>query len=267
MVNGRRGTWEWSRAWVAAVALAAVAMLGAAAEAQGPRQALPSLVPESLVGSVSFDLYCASCHGRLGKGDGPTASSLRTPPADLTAFAQRSGGTFPRERFFAFVEGSSRAAAHGSPQMPVWGPTLRALDASDARVTVRLRNLAAFVESIQEPSRATPGRPRALDGASLFATSCSTCHGASGRGDGVMAGQMRRAPSNLTTYASRNGGVFPSERLRGIVDGTGIAAHGDRDMPVWGDVFKRTGNSRDDAAARIDAIVTFLETLQERRAE
>jgi mono/diheme cytochrome c family protein len=252
---------------VAAVALAAVVIFGAAADAQGPRQALPSLVPESLVGSVSFDLYCASCHGRLGKGDGPTASSLRIPPADLTALAQQSGGTFSRERFFAFVEGSSRAAAHGGSEMPVWGPTLRALDASDARVTVRLRNLAAFVESIQEPSRVTPSRPRALDGASLFAASCSTCHGASGRGDGAMAGQMRRTPPNLVTFASRNGGVFPSERLRQIVDGTGIASHGDRDMPVWGAVFKRSASGRDDAAARIDAIVKFLETLQERQAE
>jgi hypothetical protein len=82
-----------------------------------------------------------------------------------------------------------------------------------------------------------------------------------------MAGQMRRTPPNLVTFASRNGGVFPSERLRQIVDGTGIASHGDRDMPVWGAVFKRSPSGRDDAAARIDAIVKFLESLQERQAE
>ena len=51
-------------------------------------QRLPPLVPESLVGSVSFDLYCASCHGRQGRGDGPTAASLRTRPADLTLLAR-----------------------------------------------------------------------------------------------------------------------------------------------------------------------------------
>jgi hypothetical protein len=62
----------------------------------------------------------------------------------------------------------------------------------------------------------------------------------------------------------RNGGVFPAERVRQVVDGTGIAAHGDRDMPVWGAVFKRSTSG--DAAARIDAIVRFLEGLQQRPA-
>src|SRR5262245_52167833 len=52
-------------AGIAVVVLAAVT----STNAQGPRQGLPPLVPESLVGSVSFDLYCASCHGRNGRGD------------------------------------------------------------------------------------------------------------------------------------------------------------------------------------------------------
>lgn len=235
-------------------------------QAQGRRDALPSLVPESLVGSISFDLYCASCHGRLGKGDGPTAAALRTRPADLTTLARRSGGTFPRDRVMEFVEGSSRALAHGSPEMPVWGPTLRGLDASDARVTVRLRNIVAFVESIQEPSPNPPVKAPALDGASLYGSFCATCHGTTGRGDGVMAGATWKAPPNLTTLAVRNGGFFPGVRVRRIVDGTGITAHGDRTMPVWGDVFMRTRNAAD-AGARIDAIVLFLESIQQRQAE
>src|SRR5512143_1899960 len=101
----------------------AIATVAAAADAQGPRQAVPPLVPESLVGSVSFDLYCASCHGRSGHGDGPTAAALKTKPADLTLLARGNRGVFPRERVLAFVEGSERAVSHGSPDMPVWGPT------------------------------------------------------------------------------------------------------------------------------------------------
>jgi mono/diheme cytochrome c family protein len=231
--------------------------------AQGPRQSTPPLVPESLVGSVSFDLYCASCHGRLGRGDGPTAAALTTRPADLTVLARSNRGVFPRERVLAFIEGSARAAGHGSPDMPVWGPTLRALDASDARVTVRLQNLVAFVESIQQ-APAAPPVTASTDGAALFRAYCASCHGAAGRGDGVMAGQLRRAPPDLTAFATRNGGVFPAERLRQVIDGTGIAAHGNRDMPVWGAVFKRATDGN--AAARIDAIVRFLEGLQQRPA-
>jgi cytochrome c553 len=245
-------------------------MLGAVvdpvfAQVQSSRDALPSLVPESLVGSVSFDLYCASCHGRRGKGDGPTAAALRTPPADLTTLAGRNGGTFPRDRVLGFVEGSSRSLAHGSPDMPVWGPTLRGLDASDARVTVRLRNMVAFVESIQESSAPAAKAPDP-DGASLYRSFCATCHGASGHGDGVMAGATWNPPPNLTTLALRNGGFFPGIRVRRIVDGTGIASHGDRTMPVWGDVFMRSRGGAADAGARIDAILRFLESIQQRQA-
>ena len=237
--------------------------IAAAVSAQGPRQSLPPLVPESLVGSVSFDLYCASCHGRSGRGDGPPAAALKTRPADLTTLARANRGVFPRERVLAFVEGSARAESHGSPEMPVWGPTLRALDASDARVTVRLQNLVAFVESIQQ-GPAAPTVAAEIDGAGLFRAYCANCHGAAGRGDGAMGAQLRRLPPNLTTFAQRNGGVFPAERVRQVIDGTGVAAHGDRDMPVWGAVFKRSTGG--EAAARIDAIVRFLEGLQQRPA-
>ena len=245
------------------VGIAGLMLAAASTSAQGPRQGLPPLVPESLVGSVSFDLYCASCHGRNGRGDGPTAAALKTRPADLTVLARGNRGVFPRERVLAFIEGSQRAPGHGSPDMPVWGPTLRALDASDARVTVRLQNLAAFVESIQQ-GPAAPPVAAAADGAALFRTYCANCHGTAGRGDGAMAGQLRRLPPDLTAFATRNGGVFPAERTRQLIDGTGVAAHGDREMPVWGAVFKRSSGG--DAAARIDAIVRFLEALQQRPA-
>ena len=149
----------WGKGWTrtaAAWGIVVGALWVITASAQGPRPGLPPLVPESLVGSVSFDLYCASCHGRQGRGDGPTAASLRTRPADLTLLARNNRGTFPRDRVLSFVEGSARAAAHGTSDMPVWGPTLRALDGSDARVTVRLQNLVAFIESMQQAPAPPP---------------------------------------------------------------------------------------------------------------
>jgi mono/diheme cytochrome c family protein len=154
--------------------------------------------------------------------------------------------------------------------MPVWGPTLRGLDASDARVTVRLQNLVAFIESLQQAppvSSATAAADAPLDGAGLFRAYCAPCHGAAGRGDGVMAGHLRRAPPSLATFATRNGGVFPAERVRRIIDGTGVPAHGDRDMPIWGAIFKRVPAGSGDAETRIDAVVRFLQDIQERPAE
>jgi hypothetical protein len=53
-----------------------------------------------------------------------------------------------------------------------------------------------------------------------------------------------------------------------MIEGRGPAAHGDRTMPIWGDVFKRQENATDDgAAARIETLLTFLRSIQQRGAE
>lgn len=121
------------------------------AQTTGP--ANPPLVIRSLVGRDLFDFYCASCHGKDGKGNGPVASALKVPPPDLTLLARRNGGTFPAERVKAFVtnDGDGLASAHGTSDMPVWGPVFRALESSDAHVRVRIANIVAYIQSIQLP--------------------------------------------------------------------------------------------------------------------
>jgi len=96
----------------------------------------------------------------------------------------------------------------------------------------------------------------------------ASCHGADARGADPLAGQLRRLPPDLTEFSARNGGTFPSERLRRIIDGRDVRSHGDREMPVWGDAFKRTRGhlSDEDIKARIDAIVRYLEAIQQRSA-
>jgi mono/diheme cytochrome c family protein len=111
----------------------------------------PSLANPSLVGSDTYAFYCAPCHGKDGKGRGPVAEALKTLPADLTTLAARNGGAFPRDRVRAFVTMGDRAIpAHGSTGMPVWGPTFSALDPNDKVVTVRIFNVVAYLESIQQ---------------------------------------------------------------------------------------------------------------------
>src|SRR5262245_24811899 len=83
----------------------------------------PPLIIDSMAGHDTYSFYCASCHGARGKGDGPTASALEIKPPDLTLLARRRGGTFPRSDIEAFVRGGGRPVpAHGSGEMPVWGP-------------------------------------------------------------------------------------------------------------------------------------------------
>jgi len=77
-----------------------------------------------------------------------------------------------------------------------------------------------------------------VDGAQLYKTYCASCHGVDGKGDGPAAEVLRRKPPNLTTIAQRNGGKFPDFRVGRIIDGFEvIAAHGTREMPIWGDLL------------------------------
>ena len=244
------------------LALVTILILSAAGLAgQGRGQQTPPILSESLAGRDSFELYCAPCHGTGGRGDGPVASALRARPADLTSLARVSGGAFPRDRVRGFVEGAGRPlAAHGTTEMPVWGPMFRAFE-SDARVRERIANLVSYIESLQAPSTAPEDT-----GSQLFRTYCASCHGATGRGNGPLAEQLRHVPPDLTQFTKRNGGMFPSERVHRIIDGRDVASHGDREMPVWGDVFRevRGGSSAAAVKARIDAIVRSLAGIQER---
>ena len=103
----------------------------------------------SLNGGSLFRQYCASCHGLDGKGHGPTASALSVPVPDLTQISARSRGSFPRVRVRNIIEGEESPVAHGSRQMPVWGPVFHQVERDQDLGNVRVDNLASYLESIQ----------------------------------------------------------------------------------------------------------------------
>ena len=159
---------------------------------------------------------------------------------------------------------ATASAQERSAQAPVLEDSFAGRDTpSDARVRHRIENLVSYIESIQAATTAAGDT-----GSRLFRTHCSSCHGASGRGNGPLAESLRHAPPDLTQFTARNGGVFPRERVYRIVDGRDVASHGDREMPVWGDVFVATRGDGTAASvtARIDAIVRYLEGIQQRGA-
>ena len=127
------------RCLAAAVSMAAIAI---SASLQSQRQQPPALGLESVAGRDSFEFYCAPCHGNTGKGDGPAASALKSRPANLASLARRTGGAFPKDRVLAIVTGTGQqVAAHGSSEMPVWGPIFSGLDPSEPRVKQRIENV------------------------------------------------------------------------------------------------------------------------------
>jgi mono/diheme cytochrome c family protein len=139
-----------ARIAILAGALSAAAGTTALAQQPAPRTP-PPLVIESMAGMDLFRFYCSACHGVDGKGHGPTAVALTTPPADLTKIAARNGGLFPRQQIVGFVSYGNPTVivAHGSRDMPVWGPIFTGLDPSALRTQMRIENLVQYIESIQ----------------------------------------------------------------------------------------------------------------------
>jgi mono/diheme cytochrome c family protein len=101
-------------------------------------------------GQEMYQEYCAVCHGKDGNGDGPAAPALKVPPADLTTLAKRNGGKFPYDHFAVVLRFGNPTPAHGSKDMPVWGPLFWSLpDHSEAIIHQRISNLAGYVASLQ----------------------------------------------------------------------------------------------------------------------
>lgn len=126
------------------------------------------------------------------------------------------------------------------------------------------------VEEGAAPVRLTAqagGTPTAPSGATLYRTYCAVCHGPDARGRGPLASSLRVVPTDLTQLARRSGGTFPRLAVTRSIDGRDtVRGHGTGDMPVWGDAFERSVEAGPDAVrARIEALVTYLASVQEPR--
>ncbi len=113
----------------------------------------PPRLPTSLNGVDLYHAYCASCHGMDGRGNGPVASALNTQPSDLTRIAERNGGIFPLERVKKIISGDQMVSAHGSHEMPVWGPVFHQVEEDRDYGNVRLQNLAEYLRTLQTLQR------------------------------------------------------------------------------------------------------------------
>ena len=99
-------------------------------------------------GKEMYMQYCASCHGKEGKGDGPAAPALKTPPGNLATLASRNNGTFPELRVVRVIEGGDELPAHGTRDMPTWGQVFHDME-GNARMRLRLSNLTSYLKSLQ----------------------------------------------------------------------------------------------------------------------
>jgi mono/diheme cytochrome c family protein len=129
------------------------------------------------------------------------------------------------------------------------------------------RTVALLLSSCVLAVACASTQARAPSAAQTFETHCASCHGARGEGNGPVAATIRVPVPNLRTMASRNGGEFPADTAASYIDGRAMpAAHGVRNMPVWGSVFDVTQQlfvDAEGAEQRIDAVIAYLREMQE----
>jgi mono/diheme cytochrome c family protein len=131
-------------------------------------------------------------------------------------------------------------------------------------VLVALASLAvsAGLASAQPKVEKAPIKPTpASDARQMFDSYCAVCHGKTGVGNGPAASALAKAPADLTRIAARNGGTFPEVRVKRYIEGLDeVPAHGSRDMPMWGDLFRAL--SPDTAQIRIQALSEYVKQMQ-----
>jgi mono/diheme cytochrome c family protein len=129
------------------LALAVAVVVSASAQIGNHRQ--PPIRP--VEGASIFRKNCAACHGLDGRGNGPVSKTLKRGVPDLTGLSQRNGGAFPdiHVRTTILFGADDLIPAHGSKEMPIWGPIFHEIEFDQDLCNVRLENVTKYLESIQ----------------------------------------------------------------------------------------------------------------------
>lgn len=105
--------------------------------------------------------------------------------------------------------------------------------------------------------------PESAQGPAIYKQYCAACHGVDGKGHGPAAPALKVPPTDLTTFAKRHGGQFSETDLREIIEGDrDIAAHGSKEMPIWGEVFRAVMRDRSFRELRTTNLIRYLESIQ-----
>jgi mono/diheme cytochrome c family protein len=109
----------------------------------------------------------------------------------------------------------------------------------------------------------------AMDGKQMFSNYCAPCHGADGKGRGLVAQSLNASPSDLTALTKNNNGRFPASRVTSVLN-LGPAVHGSRVMPAWGPILggmnllETNRSYLEEKCLRISSLNRYLESMQQR---
>ncbi len=100
-------------------------------------------------GNAVYLLYCASCHGPSGKGNGPASTAMNPKPSDLTTIAARSGGKFDENVVFRTIDGRMAKVGHGGAGMPVWGDAFVRKGETPDDTRKKIESVVQYLKSLQ----------------------------------------------------------------------------------------------------------------------
>jgi len=105
---------------------------------------------------------------------------------------------------------------------------------------------------------------QSVAGKDLYREYCAVCHGTAGKGDGPAASALKAPPSDLTQISKQNGGKYPEIKVQHIINGDADVpvAHGSKDMPVWGNLFRHMGANQDIGTIRVYNLMKYIEQMQ-----
>jgi mono/diheme cytochrome c family protein len=106
-------------------------------------------------------------------------------------------------------------------------------------------------------------------GKKMYLQYCASCHGMDGLGKGSVSRYLKIKVPDLTLLAKQHKGIYPLSDVMEAIDGRRlVGAHGDRDMPVWGEVFAEELEKKKytelTSLLRAKLIAEYIATLQKR---
>jgi len=125
--------------------------------------------------------------------------------------------------------------------------------------------LAVSAALVAQQVKKVPVQPTpAASGQAMFKEYCAVCHGVTAKGDGPAADALKKRPADLTQLTRKNNSSFPELRVMNYITGADVvAAHGSRDMPVWGTLFGSLNpNNREVTTLRVANLVSYVKSIQ-----
>jgi mono/diheme cytochrome c family protein len=134
-------------------------------------------------------------------------------------------------------------------------------------VTTFTKSALVLTTVLGAASAAAAGARDVVQGRAYYLRYCASCHGENGNGRGPIASSLKQQPADLRMLGEKYGTPLRIRELARFIDGREyVAAHGPREMPVWGerfyDIWSAQGSKQGSMQDRIRKIILYLRTIQ-----